>query len=176
VGVACVVAIAGGAGTAWAFTTQVAYGKPGKVQLVKTEGEYKAPANPKLTFPKHIIRRSPMAKRERQKICSSLQIWTQAEAAPHTWGLKVTNGTKCAWIAPGDAAVVAAWTWEGETFTPYHTKFVVTWATKKRKLAKATYDFNKTTDYKCTTDACLVSTDMNKQVAFIIFTRTAPAP
>jgi hypothetical protein len=61
------------------------------------------------------------------------------------------------------------WSWVGEVATPYHVEFVVTWATQKRKLAKATYDYNVAGDYKCLTLFCLVDTDPTTNFPYVSF-------
>ena len=61
------------------------------------------------------------------------------------------------------------WRWTGTVATPYHAEYVVTWSTKKRKLAKATYDFNVADDYQCTSLFCLVDTDPTTHYSYISF-------
>ncbi len=156
-------------GSAQAVSRVVAYGKPGKVELPKTQGYRPASENPQVIFPTHAIRRSPLAPRSRQKICTTLQIWGQVGSPPTSWAVKASSRTFCGWIVPGNYASVGKWGWQGVAGTPYHAEFVVAWATKTRKLAKAIYDFNTVNDYSCATRFCFIETDQQTNFAYIAF-------
>ena len=148
-----------GAGAAQAVTPHVRYGKPGAVQLVATDGSRATGQNPVLTFPAHKIRRSTMAvaRKDRQKICTQFHINVPATPPATGWVRQSSSPLFCGWIAPGAYAQESAWQWPGAVNVPYHVDFTVTWSTKKRKkLASATYDFDKVTDYHCTTRFCSV--------------------
>jgi hypothetical protein len=143
-----------------AVTPHVVYGKPGPVQLVRTEGQKATGANPYVVFPQHIVQRSAAARKDRQRICTALQIWIPATPPATGWAMTASSPTWCAWTTPGQRIRVNAWGWEATYGVPYHTEFLVTWATKKRKkLARATYDFDKIDDYKCVTRFCYISSD-----------------
>jgi hypothetical protein len=62
--------------------------------------------------------------------------------SPSKWAVKASSPNFCGWISPGNSASVGRWGWEGAagTPTPNHAEFVVTWATRTRKRAKASYD------------------------------------
>jgi hypothetical protein len=147
------------AGSANAVTPHVVYGKPGPVQLVPTEGSRTTGQDPVITFPKHTIRRSTLAavRKDPQKICTQFQIMIQATPPATGWVLQTSSPLFCGWIAPGRWAGVSGWGWQGAINVPYHVQYLVTWATKKRKkLARATYDFDTPADYHCTTRFCAV--------------------
>ncbi len=90
---------------------------------------------------------------------------------PTTWTVKASSRNFCGWIVPGNYASVGTWSWEDTAgiTTPYHAEFVVTWATRKRKLAKASYDFNRVDDYQCVTRFCFIDTDQPTNFAYIAF-------
>jgi hypothetical protein len=167
--VACVVAALIDVASVQAVTKHVFYGRPGKVQLLKMQGFREPPQNPQVIFPTHSIRRSPLAPGTRQKICTTLQIWSQVGTPPSAWAVKASSRNFCGWIVPGNYASVGKWSWEGAAGTPYHAKFVVTWATRTRKLAKASYDFNGVDDYHCLSRFCLIDTDQTTNVPYIAF-------
>jgi hypothetical protein len=154
--VLCAVASLVAAASAQAVGRQVFYGKPGSVQIVKTQGSQVASQKPQVIFPAHTLKLSPLASKTRQKICITFQIFIQAAAPSTAWVLKASSPTFCGWIRPGPGANIGAWNWQGESGVPYHAKYVVTWATKKRKLAKASYDFNSVDDYQCVTRFCSI--------------------
>lgn len=156
-------------GSAQAVTGHVLYGRPGKVQFVKMQGFHAAPQNPQVIFPVHWIRRSPLAPRSRQKICTTLQIWTPVGSPPSAWAVRASSRNFCGWIVPGNYAGVGKWSWEGAVDTPYHAEFIVTWATRTRRLAKASYDFNTLNDYQCVTRFCFVDTDSTTNFPYIAF-------
>jgi hypothetical protein len=171
--VACIVAacsaVAVGVVPARAITPHVVYGKPGAVQLVPTEGSRLSGENPRITFPQHIVARSAAARKVRQRICTALQLWIPATPPATGWVMKSSSPTWCAWTDPGDRIRVNRYYFEGAVGTKYHTQFVVTWATKKKKkLARATYDFDKVDDYKCATRFCFV--DQDPSGSYISFT------
>ena len=158
------------AGSAGAVLPKPLYGKPGNVQLVHVEGARSrvAGTKPTITFPIHTIRRSKLSPRDSQKICTTFKILTPATAPATGWVVTSTSPGHCGWAKPGYYQRINNWGWQGEFGTNYHV-YDVTWATKKKKkLAGATYDFNTTTDYKCTTLYCLVQADANA-VPYITF-------
>jgi hypothetical protein len=155
------------AGAAQAVGRKVAYGKPGNVQIQKMQGSRQTGQNPTIIFPAHWIKRSPLAPKLKQKICITFQVSVPATAPATGWVVKATK-TFCGQIIPGNYAGVGSWNWQGETGVQYHTSYVVTWSTKKKKLAKATYDFNTTDDYTCVTRYCFVDKDA-QNVPFISF-------
>jgi hypothetical protein len=169
VALTCAAAVLG-VGPASAVTPHVVYGKPGSVQLVDVEGSRHAGENPHVIFPTHTIRRSPLAPKDRQKICTAFQIWVPATAPATGWVLQTSSPTFCGWIARYHYAGVNEWQWEGAIGMRYHAEFVVTWATKKRKkLARATYDFDKTDDYKCDTRFCFIGAETDNIPYFSFF-------
>ena len=144
------------AGAADAVVRKVAYGKPGAVETPPVEGSSLSGAKPKITFPAHTLKRSPSARRDRQRICAQFQILSPA--APPATGWVVANSSRmsCAWIPAGGYASADPYTWDQAAIdTHYHARYVVTWSTKKKKkLAAATYDFNLPDDYKCVSTHC----------------------
>ena len=167
---ACVVVALIDVAPVQAVTKHVFYGRPGKVQLPKTQGYHaSATQNPQVIFPTHSIRRSPLAPGTRQKICTTLQIWGQVGSPPTAWAVKASSRNFCGWIVPGNFASVGKWSWEGAVGTPYHAEFVVTWATRTRKLAKASYNFNSVDDYQCLTRFCFIDTDQPTNFPYIAF-------
>jgi hypothetical protein len=172
VALACALAALIQVGSVQAATRHVAYGKPGKVQLLKIEGSHAVAADkPLVVFPGHWIRRSPLAAGagKRQRVCTKLQIWTQVGSPPTSWAVRASSRNWCAWLKPNTQVNIGKWSWPGTVGTPYHAEFVVTWATRTRKLAKATYDFNALLDYTCVTRFCLVDTDQTTNFPYIAF-------
>jgi hypothetical protein len=114
--------------------------------------------NPSIVFPKHTIQRSSLAPRSLQRVCTSFQV-TQAPSPPATtWPIVYTSGQYCTWLRPGFYALLGDHPWtDAKTQVEYHVSFVVSWSTKtKKKLARATYDFDTVNDYKCLTTICHV--------------------
>jgi hypothetical protein len=170
VALACALAALIEVGSVQAATRRVSYGKPGKVQVLRIEGSHGVAAeNPLVAFPAHWIRRSPLAKGQRQKVCTKLQIWTAVGSPPTAWAIKASSRNFCAWLKPNTYVNIGKWSWPGVVGTPYHAEFVVTWATRKRKLAKATFDFNTLDDYKCLTRFCFIDTDQATSFPYISF-------
>jgi hypothetical protein len=165
--VAALVVLAGSAG---AVLPKRLYGKPGKVQLVTVQGARTSKTEkPTITFPVHTIRRSALAPKDAQKICTTFKILTPAVAPATGWIVTSTSPGHCGWVKPGYYQRINNWAWQAEFGTNYHVQYDVAWATKKKKkLAAATYDFNTTTDYKCATLYCLVLADANG-VPYITF-------
>jgi hypothetical protein len=166
--VAACSAAAVGVGPADAITPKVAYGKPGPVQLLPIEGSRVVNEDPRIAFPQHVVQRSAAARKDRQRICTALQIWAPATPPATGWVLSASSPTWCAWTNPGDRIRVNRYYFEGTFGVEYHAEFFVSWATKKRKkLARATYDFNNVNDYKCMTRFCFI--DQAADVPYISF-------
>jgi hypothetical protein len=158
-----------GVGSAQAVSIHVSYGRAGKVQLLKTQGYHAVNQNPFVIFPAHWIRRSPLAPRKRQYICTTEQIWEQVGYPYFNWIVTAKRPNDCAWTDPGYQSNIDKWAWQGVFGTAYHAKIVVTWAAQARGLAKATYDFNSVSDYQCVTSLCYIDVDQENKVAFIAF-------
>jgi hypothetical protein len=155
-----------------AATRHIGYGKPGKVETPKVQGSHSNAADkPLVIVPKHKLWRSPAKTGvgKRQKVCNQMQIWTQVGSPPSSWSVKTASKNYCTWFKPNQLGEMGEWRWQGEVATPYHVEFVVTWATQKRKLAKATYDYNVAGDYKCLTLFCLVDTDPTTNFPYVSF-------
>ena len=146
------------AGSVGAVVSKPLYGKPGKVKLVKVRGTRSvSTASPTITFPEHLIYRSPLAKRDRQKICTTFKILTPAAAPATGWVVTAKSAALCGWVKPANHQGIGNWVWPATANVHYHMQFDVTWSTKKKKkLAGATYDFNTIDDYQCTSINCLV--------------------
>ena len=171
-GLVLLVAASIGAASVQAAARHVSYGKPGKVETPKIQGSHsKAADKPLVIVPKHKLWRSPAKAGvgKRQKVCNQMQIWTQVGSPPTAWKIYKTSPNYCTWFKPTQLGEMGDWSWVGEVATPYHVEFVVTWATQKRKLAKATYDYNVAGDYKCLTLFCLVDTDPTTNCPYVSF-------
>jgi hypothetical protein len=172
VALACFVAALVVAGSAQAVSRHVAYGKAGNVQLTKIQGSHvKSTDAPLVIFPTHLIRRTTMKAGvgKTQKVCIMMQVWVQVGNPPTSWAVKAHSKNYCTLLPPGTWAKMGQWSWTGAVATPYHAEYVVTWSTKKRKLAKATYDFNLADDYQCLSLFCLVDTDATTHYSYISF-------
>jgi hypothetical protein len=161
-----------GVGSAQAVVRHIAYGKPGKADTPKIQGSHaKSTDKPFVIFPQRDIWRSPAkaAKNKVQTICTQMQIWVPVGTPPNAWTLKDKSKNYCGNIKPGNRARMGAWSWMGDVATPYHAEFVITWSWKKRKLAKATYDYNSPSDYSCVTLYCLIDTDPGTHFPYVSF-------
>ncbi len=171
--VTAIAAVALLAGSAEAVTRTPAYGKPGAVGLFPVQGGFVNSDHPSITFPKHVIARSRSAPRSVQRFCTFFQV-TQAPVPPATtWTVAYTSKQFCASLPPGAKAEIGNHVWTGQTNGPktsveYHARFVVTWAVKKKRLARATYDFTSVGDYKCLTTICHVGQAADN-TAYILF-------
>ena len=168
----CLVAALIAATSAQAAKRHVAYGKPGNVQVTKIQGQHDSATTPPVViFPTHLIRRTTMKAGvgKTQKVCIMMQIWVQVGNPPTAWTVKAHSKNYCTLLPPGTWAKMGQWNWTGTVATPYHAEYVVTWSTKKRKLAKATYDFNVADDYQCLSLFCLVDTDPTTHFPYISF-------
>jgi hypothetical protein len=148
--------------SAAAVARKPAYGKPGSVQLKSIQGGWVGQApdvKPEVIFPQHAIQRSPAARRDSQKICTVFQVLAPPTAPATTWAVVAHSPAFCKWIIPGNHEVIGNWIWaDGKPGVSYHAQFIVTWSTKKKKkLARATYDFNTLNDYSCITTRCRIS-------------------
>lgn len=172
VGLALIAAVAV-VSSAWAVGRKVAYGKPGAVQIQRIEGFRDASKKPYISFPKHTMKRSSKAPRDSQRICTFFEVTKPATAPATGWVVAGKSKTYCVWVVPGNWALIGNWNFSNiQPGVQYHGRYTVTWATKKKKkLARATYDFNLVDDYKCTSLGCLVDQGTDK-VPFISFTGT----
>jgi hypothetical protein len=171
-GLVLLVAASIGAASVQAAARHVTYGKPGKVETPKVQGSHSNSADkPLVVVQKHKLWRSPAKAGvgKRQKVCNQMQIWTQVGSPPSSWKPYKTSPNYCTWFKPNQLGQMGEWRWVGEVATPYHVEFVVTWATQKRKLAKATYDYNVASDYQCLSLFCLVDTDPATNFPYISF-------
>jgi hypothetical protein len=148
------------------------YGKPGAVQLVDVEGSRDATTKEiTITFPIHTFRRSAAAPKDTQKVCTTYKITTPATPPATGWVTAATSKPFCTPLKRGYYEKIGDWNWKGaETAKNYHAQYTVTWSTKKKKkLAAATYDFNKIDDYDCTSLNCLVHQDAANVPYFTFF-------
>jgi hypothetical protein len=146
-----------------------AYGKAGDVRIVPIQGGVVNGA-PAITFPKHRIKRSSKAPRDSQKICTTFQVLIPATPPATGWVVKASSKNYCAWNLPGSIEEIGDWVWPATPGVQYHGQFTVTWATKKKKkLARATYDFNGVNDYACVSTRCFVDqgTDLVPFISFL---------
>jgi hypothetical protein len=166
---AAILAVLVGAGSAKAVVVHVFYGHRGGVQLLKTQGSVQYPNFPYVIFPKHWIVRSPLARHRNQWICETEKVTNEVGYPYFNWVIAGTRTKMCAWTGRSDYITVPEWDWQGDYFQAYHARFIVTWQTRKRLLAKASYDFNSMDDYSCQTTYCRTSVDREHNVAWIMF-------
>ena len=159
-------------GSVQAATRHVAYGKPGKADTPKIQGSNPdTKQKPFVIFPKRKIWRSPAkaGKGKVQTICTQMQIWVPVGTPPTSWILKDKSKNYCGKVKPNELAQMGQWSWMGDVATPYHAEFVITWSVGKKKLGKATYDYNASSDYTCITLFCLVDTDPGTHFPYVSF-------
>lgn len=149
-------------------------GSPGKVQLLKVEGDYPFQQLPTIVFPKHTVHRSRLAPHRAQIICSNLVIWEQVGYPYFNWTVTAqlidSQPHTCARISRGSTYVQQEWDYGG--LVPgiaYHAQEIVVWKKPSgRLLGKATYDFQNG-DYQCLTTSCSSDYDRESGWGFIAF-------
>jgi hypothetical protein len=157
-----------GAGPAGAVVRKVFYGRPGRISLPVVQGYHALNEQPLIHFAQRNIFRAPGAPRSTQRICSTHQVLAQRGPPYYGWAV-VARFPSCSWLRPGYEFTRNAFNWQAGFGTGYHVVVVVTWRTRTRKLAKASWDYNNAADYQCLTDGCEAGVD-STNVAYIGFT------
>jgi hypothetical protein len=121
------------------------YGRPGAAELSTMLGDAPHDQLPQIEFNGgSSIRRSP-ASNDRQRICVSYRIWTYRNATLRLLAREMPN---CGWVPYGQRLASDPWSMKVHPHATYIGTAVVTWRTARRRLARATYAYDRS-DYRC---------------------------